>query len=127
MTLYVVDASALGALLFGESKAEQIVETLGDGSLCAPSLLWFEMSSICLKKILAYPVKAEQITSAFSLLADLSIDAVDVNHGQVVQLAKDVGLSTYDASYLWLASQLKARLVTLDSKLLEAARALGCV
>lgn len=127
MTLYVVDASALGALLFGESKAEKIVEILGDGSLCAPSLLWFEMSSICLKKILAYPTKVEQITSAFSLLADLSIDTVDVEHVQVVQLAKDVGLSTYDASYLWLASQLNARLVTLDSKLLEAARALGCI
>ncbi len=127
MTLYVVDASALGALLFGESKAEQIVETLGEGSLCAPSLLWFEMSSICLKKILAYPTKAEKITRAFSLLANFSIDAVEVDHGQVVQLAKDVGLSTYDASYLWLASQLNARLVTLDKGLLEAAGALGCV
>ncbi len=75
---------------------------------------------------LAQAIKAEQITRLFSLLADLSIDAVDVEHGQVVQLAKDAGLSTYDASYLWLASQLNARLVTLDSELLEAARALGC-
>ncbi len=126
MTLYVVDASAIGALLFGESKAEEIVDILGDGSLCAPSLLWFEVSSVCLKKTLAYPDHVEQIITAFSLLNNMSIDAVDVDHVQVVQLAKDVGLSTYDASYLWLASQLNARLVTLDSELLEAARALGC-
>jgi len=127
MTLYVVDASALGALLFGESKAEEIADTLSDSSLCAPSLLWYEVSSICLKKILAYPSQVEQITTAFSLLNNLSIDAVDVDYAQVVQLAKDVGLSTYDASYLWLALQTNARLVTLDNKLQHAAKKLGCI
>ena len=62
MSVRVVDASALGALVFGEPGAEE-----------------------------------------------------------VVQLAGETGLSTYDASYLWLSRHLRGELVTLDQALREAA------
>jgi hypothetical protein len=50
MPVRVVDASALGALLFGESQAEGVAERLDDTELMAPALLWFEITSICLEK-----------------------------------------------------------------------------
>jgi predicted nucleic acid-binding protein len=40
-------------------------------------------------------------------------------------LAKDCGLTGYDASYLWLAQRLNGELVTLDQPLGRAATALG--
>ncbi len=39
MPVRVVDASALGALLFGEPKAEEIAERLSGATLTAPAIL----------------------------------------------------------------------------------------
>jgi predicted nucleic acid-binding protein len=41
----------------------------------------------------------------------------DVDHADAVLVAQATGLSTYDASYLWLAGSLGADLVTLDRRL----------
>jgi predicted nucleic acid-binding protein len=39
----------------------------------------------------------------------------------VLELAESTGLTAYDASYLWLARELSAELVTLDGQLAKAA------
>jgi len=117
MGVRVVDASALGALIFGEPKAESVVERLADETMAAPALLWFELASICLKKIKAHPKLENQILKAFSLVDSLEIEIVDVVHKEVVQLARETGLSTYDCNYLWLARRLRGELVTLDNRL----------
>jgi predicted nucleic acid-binding protein len=119
MLVRVVDASALGALVFGEPKAETIASALTNASLVAPALLWFELASICLKKIKAHPTQKTMILKAFNLADRLTIDIVEVNHSAVITLAKETGLTTYDASYVWLAKQLKGELVTLDAKMLR--------
>ncbi len=69
MAVNVVDASALAALLFGETGAEAVAARL-DGAL---------------------------------------------------EVAAATGPTAYDASYLWLARQLGAELVTLDRELAKAA------
>jgi len=119
MLVRVVDASALGALVFGEPKAETIASALTNASLVAPALLWFELASICLKKIKAHPTQKTMILKAFNLADRLTIDIVEVNHSAVITLAKETGLTTYDASYVWLAKQLNGELVTLDAKMLR--------
>ncbi|WP_254065926.1 type II toxin-antitoxin system VapC family toxin [Acidisoma sp. L85] len=48
------------------------------------------------------------------------MDEVSLDHGAVLELASETGLTAYDASYLWLARQLKAELVTLDRQLAHA-------
>jgi len=121
MRARVVDASALGALVFGEPKAEEIAEALADAPIPAPSLIWFELASICLGKLKAHPTQEDQILKAFALARRLAIQIVEVEHLAVVELAKKTGLTTYDASYLWLARYLHADLVTLDRRMREAA------
>ena len=59
----------------------------------------------------------EQFLASF----DLPIELQNVDFPQVVELANRYGLTTYDASYLWLARNLGAELVTLDGDLEEAA------
>jgi predicted nucleic acid-binding protein len=119
MRICVVDASAMGALLFGEPRAEEVVKVLKGARLAAPSLLKFEMASVCLKKIVAHPELEVRLMSVFDLFARLAIDTVQVDHRATVTLAMDTGLTTYDASYLWLARELKGELITLDEKLLK--------
>lgn len=117
MSVLVVDASALGALAFGEPKAEKLAKTLKDARLVAPALLWFELASICLKKIKARPSQKLLILSAFNLTRKLAIEIIDLDHAEVIALADEIGLTTYDASYVWLARQLRAELITLDEKM----------
>ena len=124
MLVRVVDASALGALLFGESQAEEVAERLDDAELVAPALLWFEITSICLKKIKAQPKSTEKILSAFMYFPSLAIQQPEIDHVAVIELAHKKKLTTYDASYLWLAGKLQAELVTLDKKLLRASKTL---
>ena len=121
MSVLVVDASALGALVFGEPMAEEIAEVLSHGPIVAPALLWFELTSICLRKVSLYPKQKEQILTAFLSARNLAIEVADVDHLEVIELARETGLTSYDASYLWLALHLKGKLVTLDKKLLKAA------
>lgn len=125
MPVRVVDASALGALVFGEPKAGEMARALSNGPLAAPALLWFELASICLRKITAYPRRTDDILKAFKLARHISIEMVEVDHLAVVELAREVALTTYDASYLWLAIHLPGELVTLDIKLRKAAEVIG--
>ncbi len=121
MHVKIVDASALGALVFGEPQAAEIVGALADTPIVAPALLWFELASICLKKIKAHPEQTDQILKTFTLSHRLPIEIIAVEHSEVIGLAGDTGLSTYDASYLWLAHALGGELVTLDRKMIEMA------
>ena len=50
----------------------------------------------------------------------LDIDILSVDHLEVIDLAEKVHLTTYDASYLWLAMKTGGTLVTLDKRLREA-------
>jgi predicted nucleic acid-binding protein len=120
MPVRIVDASAMGALIFGEPKAREIAKALEDSQMAAPALIWFELASICLRKIITHPAQGDQILRAFNLARELPIQIVEVDHWAVVTVAYETGLTTYDASYLWLARHLRGELVTLDRKLRRA-------
>lgn len=115
MPVRVVDASALGALLFAEPDADLIVDSVRGCSLAAPVLLWYEMASICRKKLATHPESGLQILEAYSLLEAMDIHGYDVDYPETIALAAETGLTTYDCSYLWLAGALGAELVTLDA------------
>jgi predicted nucleic acid-binding protein len=121
MAVKVVDASALAALLFGEPEGEAIVARLEDSRLVAPILLGFELANVCLIKTRRHPVQAQALTAAFKLRHRLGVEEIAIDHDQVLGLAAQTGLTGYDASYLWLARQLGAELVTLDRQLERAA------
>ena len=117
MPVKVVDASALAALLFGEPEAEAVAGELGDARLVAPVLLGFELANLCLTKARRRPEQRPALTAAFQLRDRLAVEEVAVDHDGILELAATTGLTAYEASYLWLAQQLGAELVTLDKQL----------
>jgi predicted nucleic acid-binding protein len=119
MPLKVVDASALGALVFGEPGAEMVAKQLSRSTLVAPQLLWFELASIAFKKAARHPGLVEQIREAFRMAGRLAIEILSVDHLEIIDLAAQARLTTYDASYLWLARKTGGELVTLDKRLLR--------
>jgi predicted nucleic acid-binding protein len=121
MAVKVVDASAVAALLFAEPEGEAVATMLGDADLVAPTLLPFELANACAVKMRRDPSGAAGWLAACQLLSRMTITVSEVDHAQVIALADETRLTTYDASYRWLAQQLQAELVTLDRKLAMAA------
>jgi predicted nucleic acid-binding protein len=117
----VVDASALAALLFGEPEAEDVARRLDGARLGAPGLLDFELANVCVVKCRRHPHQREALLVAFQLRHRLAIQEIAVDHAAVLEIALATGLTAYDASYLWLARQLGAELVTLDKRLQQVA------
>ena len=117
MDVKVVDASALAALLYGEPEAETVARRLGHARLVAPTLLGFELANTCLVKSRRHLEQRSALMAAFQLRQRLRIQEVAIDHDDALRLASATGLTAYDASYLWLARQLGAELVTLDRQL----------
>ncbi len=118
----VVDASAFVAVTFDEPDADAVVARLGNADLVAPRLLEFELANVCLRKIRQTPAQRDRLLAAYRSRHRLPVGTMDVDHLEVLTLAERVGLSSYDACYLWLARSIGAELVTLDRRLDTAAR-----
>jgi predicted nucleic acid-binding protein len=119
MSVTVVDASAVAAVLFDEAEAEPVLASIG-GSLTAPSLLAYELASVCSTKLTRYPAHAHTTLSRYMLFVQLDIELVEPAWQTLPELALQWGLSAYDAAYLQLALVHKAPLVTLDARLARA-------
>ena len=116
----VIDASALAALVFSEPEAGDVVNRLEGARLAAPSLLDFELANVCLTKMRREPGKRDTVRAAFRLGRGMKVKTVAVDHAADDELCRTTCLAAYDASYLWLARELKAELVTLDRNLAAA-------
>ena len=113
----VVDASVLGAVVFGEPRANEARLLIAGADLYEPVLLAYELASIARKKIGLYPDQKDVILLALEESLGMAIHWVDLVHPTVVDLALETGLTTYDASYLYSARFLGMPLVTFDRKL----------
>lgn len=120
----VADASALGAALFLEPRAEEARLLLRGSDLDEPTLLAFELVSVAIKKILRDLEPEHVIVRQLNAVFDLDIIWIEVDAVDVLRLALKAGLTAYDASYLQVARIMNLPLVTFDKELEEAARRL---
>ena len=121
MPAKVVDASVMAAWCFREPRAQDALGLIGDSELYAPLLLAYELASIARRKAIAYPGKLGVLGDALRTALLLPIHWTDVDHVSVLGLAMATNLTTYDASYLYVARVLGVPLVTFDERLSRAA------
>ena len=122
--LITVDASALAAVIFSEPRGETVWQAVKDRPLVAPAVLQFELANVAAKKIRTYPGQ-HQVAAIISSIDNLLIDFVDVPLTDMVTIALETGLSSYDAAYLQVSLGLDIPLATLDVKLASAAQGMG--
>jgi predicted nucleic acid-binding protein len=118
----VVDASALAALLFGEPSGPEMAFRLNGRGLFAPTLIRYELASVCLRKARAEPAMDGKLRAALGLYSRLGVREVQVPPDVLPEVARRTGLTACDAAYLWLARDLGAELLTLDRSLQQAVR-----
>jgi predicted nucleic acid-binding protein len=119
MSVTVVDASAVAAVLFDEPEAAPVIAGVS-GALLAPGLLRYELASVCASKLRNEPKRAALTLQRYRLLPGLDIEYVEPDWEALPLLARQWDLSAYDAAYLQLALKRKAPLITLDARLASA-------
>jgi predicted nucleic acid-binding protein len=130
---FVVDASiALSWCFEDETSAltDAILERLRQHPAVAPAIWPLEVANGLRSAERRGRIDEQSIPAATQLLMTLPIlvdDALGIEAalGQVLPLARSVGLTSYDASYLDLATRRGIPLATSDDQLARAARAAG--
>jgi len=117
----VLDASAVGALVFAEPDADRVEAVTTAAELLAPTLLPFEVASICRKKCRAAPEYRERFLSSLDRFAGMDMHYVEVDQVEATSLALQLAITTYDAAYVWLAIEHNGFLVPLDRDVANAA------
>ena len=116
----IVDCSALVGILFEEPWQAQASGKIRGRTLNAPFLLEIEFASVAVKK--HKQGYGALVDIALARFKALSVTLHQIDLPQVLVLALQYKFSAYDASYLWLAAELKAPLATFDEKLAAAAQ-----
>ena len=133
----VLDASSALAWLFGrqhpaEAVLSQQTARSVDSQGAIVAALWFpEVTNGLLVAERNRAVTQSQISGFQADLAALPIEMDSAPpesvQASVLALARQTGLSAYDATHLELAIRSKAQLATFDRKLAEAARFVGVI
>ncbi len=128
----VVDASVALAWCFPDeasSYADEVLVALEGKQILVPAVWGLEIASAILVGERQQRLGQMEIQRFTTLLASLSItqDTTSANQcvKDVLPLAREYGLSAYDAAYLELSIRRNAFLVTLDKKLQNAAQKAG--
>ena len=83
-----------------------------------------EVANAFLKAVNLRRISIADAKEALEALADLGLDLHHQSWSQVAQVlgvARDLGLTVYDTSYVYLAEEMKATLITADDTLFERA------
>ena len=121
----VCDASVLAAITFGEPRAGEALALMRGRRLLAPSLLRYELAQVAVRKCRAAAENVGRVEAAFEASLGVPVRLAEPSWMAVLALARDSGLTAYDAAYLQLALEIGVPLATLDTRLGRAADDLG--
>lgn len=125
---FVVDNSVVMSWCFedeGNEYAEAVLESLESAEAFVPAIWPLEVGNVLLVAERKGRLSRASVVRFLSLLGGMPITVEQESPGrmlnEIVSLAREHGLSTYDASYLDLAMRLDLPLATHDASLAEAA------
>ena len=121
----VCDASVFIAFAFAEPDSSRARALTRSRRLYAPPLLRYEVAHAAVKKAVRRPDEARLVKELFARSLHIPVRRVEPWWPAVVEMAREHGLSAYDASYLQVAQTLGMPLATLDEHLAGVAEDLG--
>lgn len=129
---FVIDASIVLAWSFEDEQsghADAVVARLASGPAVAPAIWPLEVANAIAVAERRGRINRSAATRAGEMIAELPVEiqpaALADVLSAVVPVAREQGLSVYDASYLALALARGLPLATGDGRLAAAARAVG--
>ena len=132
MSRFVLDTSVTVAWCFEDETTpytESILNALVKGEALVPGIWPLEVSNVLVNAERRKRITRAKVTRFLQLLGDfpITVDTEGVARvfTEVLSVAREHGLSAYDAAYLELALREGFPLATLDAPLRNAARRAG--
>ena len=109
--------------MFEEERADEArTLLLQSEEVAAPPLIYYELTNIARTKARQNPSLRQTITEQLQTALEIEISQAPVDFPAVLELALEKNLSAYDASYLFVARELNAPLLTFDDTLAAVGR-----
>jgi predicted nucleic acid-binding protein len=127
---FALDCSMTMAWCFEDEAtpySESVLEALAEGEAVVPPIWSLEVANVLVvgeRKKRLLPAQSLRFVELLQSLP-ITLDADVRPLGEILGLAREQGLSSYDASYLDLAVRTGLPLASLDGPLLEAAARFG--
>ena len=132
MTAFILDASVTMSWAFREELtpfSERLLGDLAAGEALVPAIWPLEVANVLLVSERHGRINRVDVARFTELLLGMPIrvhaPAESFAFEEALPLARDTGLSVYDASYLELAGRLGLPLATLDAAIARAAGEVG--
>ncbi len=129
---FVLDNSVVMAWCFrdvGDDYADAVLESLAGSEALVPGIWPLEVANVLVVAERRRRLSETDSARFLALLTDLPLRVIQEPPlrvtGAILALARETGLSSYDASYLDLAMREGAPLATLDHGLRKAAAKVG--
>lgn len=120
-TQVVVDTSAILAVLLEEPERPALIEAARGASLLAPASLPWEVGNALVATVRRRRLTAIEAATAWDAYLAVPLQLVEVDIGEAVSTAIDLGLYAYDAYMVVLARSQRLPLLTLDQRLAATA------
>lgn len=129
---FVVDASVTMSWCFYDEATpytESVLEKLRESSAAVPTIWPLEVANILLLGERRGRIPRPKMESFVRVLQELRVSVENESPatvlGPALQIGREYGLTSYDASYLELAMRRGLPLATLDRRLIDAAGRAG--
>lgn len=126
---FIIDNSVVMSWCFEDevrAYSDKMLDRLGEYGALVPGIWPLEVANVLLVAQRKKRLNKSDATRFITLLRSLPINVVQETPGrilgEVLALARDTGLSAYDASYLDLAMREGLPLATLDKAMQKAAK-----
>jgi predicted nucleic acid-binding protein len=118
----VIDTSALIAVIAGEPERKRIVEVTTGNTLIGPGSIPWEIGNAFSAMFKQDRLTLDEAQKGFAIFVNIPLRYIEPDFVNVLKISKETRMYAYDAYFLDCAIRLKAPLLTLDRKLLTAAK-----
>lgn len=118
----VVDASVLIAVITNEDEKEKLVAVTNEAELMAPLSVHWEVGNAFSSLLKRKRVTIAEALQAIEIYLQIPVRFVEVELTDSLELANELGIYAYDAYLIRCAEKYRLPLLTLDSRLVQAAK-----
>jgi predicted nucleic acid-binding protein len=122
---FVIDTSAILAVLLDEPEKQAVVEATAGSVVCAPASLRWELGNAATAGVKRHRLTTERARQLVSDFEQVRIRELAIDILRAVDLGLELGIYAYDAYILEAARSSGFRLLALDGPIRRNAEKLG--
>lgn len=119
----VIDTSALIAVIVNEPERERIIAVTAGNTLIGPGSIPWEIGNAFSAMFKRSRLSLDGAAKGIKIFEGIPLRYVKSDLANAIRIAKETGMYAYDAYFLDCAVRHKSPLLTLDVKLMKAAKA----